>query len=262
MTVKLGEEFSNIATPSPALLRKLAYLATKDTDSVLTGSARGAGRSKVIGGKAGDARGVETVQLLAAERSRQLQIQDLNNRLDQLAQENQKALELAKKRLEEMRENANRTRDGRLVFRDKDGQWRGEDGSVVDPDHLDKTKLNPNAPSYEDWEAGKRERKAAEHRQQEIETAREKAAEGDLTQKELDDLDGVIGKLETGKPGGPHQEAAIRSTSASKTYQTDPALNDEPKLRESFAAAATNTAPPPETPAIVPPQPSTAMTPG
>ncbi len=37
MTISPGEEFRLKATPSQELLRKLAYLATQDNDSVLTG---------------------------------------------------------------------------------------------------------------------------------------------------------------------------------------------------------------------------------
>lgn len=104
---KTGDEFNAQAMPSQEMLRKLAYLAGQDNGSVMTGGVRPVSEDDRKNGKRSGASLVE-------EQLRQQQIRLLGERLDALDRASTEALRKANERLEEIRRNANRARDGRL----------------------------------------------------------------------------------------------------------------------------------------------------
>ena len=240
-----------MATPSQELQRKLAYLAAQGNDSVLTGGVTSARRFGGGDDKTGKTnRLVEAVELL----SRQQQILELNERLAALDRESLIALREAEERLEEIRRNANRTIDGRLVFEDKNGILRDEHGAEIGSDQIDRSQWRPEAESWEAFqEADRRVQEAKDFREQ-VTGAQERLDGGNLSETDLDELERAITALETAGPGdtgGPAEpqqaaeremEVPGRSVSAARDYTGDPAL-DVAALRLPFGGAATGPAP-------------------
>ena len=235
MALNPGEEFNIKATPSQELLRKLAYLARQDNDSVLTGGMRAGQRVGGADQKSARAdRFFETLQFI----QRQEQIRLLNERLNELDGASLEALRTADERLEEIRRTANRTRDGRLAFEDRDGKIRDENGKEIGREQIDQAQWKSEAPRYEIFrEAMDQHREAREYREKVLE--QKARLDGELSDKDLDDLEKQITELEAARPATEQQAAAPRTTSAAKTYDADAASNESATLRDPFAGAAT-----------------------
>lgn len=247
MALDAGEEFNIIAAPSQEMMRKLAYLAQQGNDSVLTGALES---PQHIGADARSSRGdkfIESVQLLSMEEQRREQMRQLSDRLDQLDRASERAMREAQAQLDEMRRNANRTKDGRLAFEAEDGTIYDEHGNEVQEDEIDRDRWNQNGPTWEAWKQGRERFDAAVEHQRKVEEAKERLG-SDLTDEDLDDLEARIARLEAGAPAdtAPAAEPAAadggRSTSAAKTYDDAPA-DGSARLQPLFGGAVAGDAP-------------------
>ncbi len=241
LALTFGEEFRICATPSPELLRKLAYLARQDNDSVLTGALRSTENFGSSSQKADQDRFAAFAQLVASEElHRQQQMQELSARLEVLDSQSQQAVLETQKRLEEIRRNANRTTDGRIVFEDKDGAIRDEEGTQVSVDNVDLAQWNADAPTYETFRDARERHEDAKTFRRAVLEAREKL-ENDPEEIDLDRLEARISELEAGHllPAGDAPAGAnTRPTSAAKTYdETAGQDGSATSLRRPFAGA-------------------------
>lgn len=151
MTQRPGDEFRLQATPNEAVARRLAYLASQDNGSVMTGG------FKRDDTDAADRNGNKATEHIAEmmdmaarqEQLRQEQIARLSDRFDALENAAREALIDAENDLAAILSNANRATDGRAVFEDKDGNIRDEDGQIVDESALDMSEWDSKASSWE-----------------------------------------------------------------------------------------------------------------
>ncbi|MGD9537145.1 MAG: hypothetical protein AB7P52_05250 [Alphaproteobacteria bacterium] len=158
----------------------------------------GDGAAAVHAGKSDDKERADALFTLSElAQATQQRLDAINQRLDELDRSTAEELRLAQEHLEELRRSANRTRDGRLVFRSEaDGRYYAEDGSEVDPADIDLEGWRDAGPSREAWlEAQERQRQAQERRDR-FEDAQERANGGTLTEEELDELERDLDVLE------------------------------------------------------------------
>lgn len=254
MAASFGEEFKIRATPDQDLLRRLAYLARQDNDSVLTGTLKSTQNFADSPRKVRADGFADFVTFLSAEEQRrQQQIQQLGQRLDALDRASLEALREAEERLEGVRRNASRATDGRLVFEDEDGTFRDEQGNAVDAEQVDDTTRTADASSWREFKDAQREMDEAAAFHQRVEEQRERlGADPDSDERaaiarEIDELEqnmpaSVARAYRPPAPGAfsPTEEtASARSTSAAKSYDTE--RPEGPGVQQPFARAVTDT---------------------
>lgn len=144
-------DFQHSAAPGEDLSRRLAYLATQDNGSVMTGGfAKAPGLDGADDDKVRSRQGISAMEMLAQqEQIRQDQIARLNSKFDALELAAREALFDAENDLATILSNANRATDGRAVFKDKDGNIRDEDGQVVEEGAVDMSDWDAKADSWE-----------------------------------------------------------------------------------------------------------------
>lgn len=121
----------------------------------------------------------------------------INDRLDALDHRTAEDLRLAREHLQELRDNANHTRDGRLVFKsEEDGNYYDENGERVDPDNVDPGTWRDDGPSWEDYQDGTADYARAQDNRQRYEDARDRAHDPSIKEEDLDDLDADLNALE------------------------------------------------------------------
>ena len=202
MTIDPGEEFKVRATPSPELLRKLAYLAAQGNDSVLTGGAkspRTAYRSpadKV----ASTADAVMLARL--ADPAYQALSARINDNLDFMDEASVHALQEIEEELAELRherarmlEQAYRDDQGQRIFMTADGSAAYyEDGTRVAEDEFTQHKEHLRGkPTWDEWQQSHRreeelnaEREDIHQHDGEREKLREDLAEGKISKEEAE----------------------------------------------------------------------------
>lgn len=214
-----------------------------------------------------DRSGDEDTLMSLAEMARrsaayQERLRTVERRLEALDRASLEALHAAEQRLETLRDNANRTVDGRLVFRSaEDGRLYDEEGTLVSPEHVDPEAWDPNAPTREQYEETldriERIRDWREQRQ-----AIEERASDNPTEDELDALERELEDLESDMPAsirrydgarhGPDGASteAQRSTSAARGFTGPAGFDGAASVRPLFARAAAGetTTPPAATP--------------
>lgn len=136
-------------------------------------------------------RAIDTLQILEHQR-----LADIQQRLAELDRITAEELRLAQEHVDEMRRNANRTRDGELVFLSQDGNYYDEHGNEVDPSRVDPDMWNGGGPTYEDWQEGQQRRGDAQANRDRFEQARDRASGGELSEENLDDLQSEFGAVE------------------------------------------------------------------
>lgn len=196
MTLSPGNEFNASATPSQALLRRLAYLAAQGNGSVMT---RGVRPGTDEDSRNGDRRSEES---LARELFRQQQTRLIHDRLDALDRASAEALRKANERMEEIRRNANRAKDGRLVFMDEDdGRIYDEQDREVSYEDVDHEKWNPRGTTRREFqEQGRKVDEAREYRRRVHE--QRGRLDNDPSDDDLANLERDIRGLETSMPSG------------------------------------------------------------
>ena len=262
VTINPGEEFRIKATPSPELMRKLAYLAAQDNDSVLTDGIRSGKDFGAGGRRTGRAqRSAQLAQLLMQ------QMLLLTDRLDALDRASEKALREAEERLAEIRRTANRTKDGRVAFADEDGTIYDEHGNEVSPDEIDPETWKADAPTWHDLKEAQKQQREAQQFRDKVEEQKDRLFGGELSDDDLADLEKEITALEKAVPAGfsrpasASQETTTRSTSAAKGYATGSALETDAILRDPFIGAVANASPAAESNEGVTPQPVAPLIP-
>lgn len=267
MTVNAGEEFKLRAAPDQELLRKLSYLSAQDSESVLTG---GIQSPRGFGGEAkGNKRDglADNLQFLTfEEQQRQDRLRRLNERLDDLDRQSLQALREAEQRLEEVKENANRTKDGRLAFEAEDGTIRDQYGEEISPEEIDMSTWDSDAPDLERYTEAVEKHAEAEEFRDKVLQQKARLADAELSDEELDDLEGEIAALEASGPDAPQgvralEDTQARSTSAAKDYVDTSRVNTGVTLDEPFSKAAAGREPEPDQPDVVS-QPDTSFAPG
>jgi len=263
MTISPGEEFRIKATPSPALWRKLAYLAAAGSDSVLTSNVQSGGNTGASARKTQDADMMASLaQILDQQRRREQQITEFNDRLDALDLASVEALREAQERLDEIRRTANRAKDGRLVFEDgDDGKIYDEHDTEVAADQIDRVQWNSDAPKRSDLKDARRDLEQAAEFREKVQDAKDRLASNPADEdlaamaEELDALEESMPGNVAGayiSPGLADRDAARVSTSAAKLYDGDHAPG-QGTLRAPFSGAATTAEPSEaERPAVTP----------
>lgn len=163
MTLRPGEEFRSVAAPSQELLRKLAYLAAQDTDSVLTGGVRSIRDTFRSADSRKAATGAEILLQLTrlADPAYQAASQRINEKLDRMdeasviaLQDIERELRALRREREKMMEQAYRDEQGRRIFMTGDGSAAYyEDGTQVDDETfaLIRERLQ-GKPTWESWQ--------------------------------------------------------------------------------------------------------------
>ncbi len=245
MTTSVGEEFKIKAAPNQALLRKLAYLATQGSDTILSGHVKTSRKFTGDTDNHEDGRYLNALQMISiADQEYEHRIRLMEERLNNLERITFEKLALAQQRLEEIKQNANRTLDGHLVFEAEDGTFRGEDGLEINPDKIDFSKWNPDAPTFSEFtNAQKQYDEAIQFRDNVIEH-KEQLASGELSVEELDDLESEIANLESTISDVPttvnsnsKHETQKHSASAAKNYTDDQVLCAGFDLNKNFSNA-------------------------
>ena len=152
-------------------------------------------------------RAIDTLQILEQQR-----LADIQQRLAELDRITAEELRLAQEHVDEMRRNANRTRDGELVFLSQDGNYYDEHGIEVDPSRVDPATLNPAAPSQEEWQAGQDRVDAAQANRDRYERAQERADGSDLNADDLDDFAVELDTLDYETGWNPDATQAVDAT--------------------------------------------------
>lgn len=231
MSLSPGEEFRIRATPSPELLRKLAYLAAQDNDSVLTAGARSTGtahaRSADKAIKAADA----LMMARLADPAYQALSAQINADLDLMDEASVRALQEIEEELAELRrvrermlEQAYRDEQGRRIFMTEDGTAAYyEDGTkVTDGDlerHREQLRGRPT------WE----EMQRFDRRQEELSAERDQIHRYDAERERLrDDL----------REGKIPQEEAVRREKEIEEAMPERMRVHYARLRDPQAEAA------------------------
>tara|TARA_R110002049_G_scaffold286966_1_gene468881 strand:- start:77 stop:817 length:741 start_codon:yes stop_codon:yes gene_type:complete len=147
-----------------------------------------------------DILGLATEAIMAT----QIQIEEFKTKLDTYDEatvialmENQQALDLVNARLQALLDRAYVMEDGRRVFKTEDGtQVFDEHGQEVGPDQLDFDLIDSSHSSWESYQPDFEHRNALDAERQgildfqdKLDAARDKIADGDISEAELDDLD-------------------------------------------------------------------------
>jgi hypothetical protein len=188
LAVNPGEEFNLQATPSQELLRKLAYLAAQDNDSVLTGSARG--RSGTAA-RDSDTKAQRTDMLLQmarlADPSYQALSAQINANLDLMdtasvhaLQEIEGELRALREQRERMLEQAYRDDAGNAIFMraDETGAYYQDGTQLADEDFAE---IRPHLEDRPTWD----EFQDTFHQEQAFEAERDEIHRHDAQREEL-----------------------------------------------------------------------------
>lgn len=204
MTVRPGEEFRNIATPSQELLRRLAYLATQDSESVLTGgirSIRDAFRSADSRHATASAEFLLQLTRLAdpAYQAMSTRINEKLDRMDEASvialQDIERELLKLRREREKMLEQAYRDEQGRPIFMTDDGSAAYyEDGARVEDDTFgqikDRLRGKPTWEQFQEFERREAElaadRGVIHEHDAERERLRDDLAAGRITKEEAE----------------------------------------------------------------------------
>lgn len=169
----------------------------------------------------------------------QMQIEAFELKLDRYEEatvaaliENQEQLDAVNARIFAMLNQAYVLDDGRRVFRTEDGtQVFDEFGEEVGPDEIDPALIGDEFPTWEAFQPLLTERNALDAEraqlldfQERLDQARDRIAEGDIGETELDELDAELAEL---------APPAVRSRVPGMA-----APDDEPPLSASFAKSA------------------------
>lgn len=258
-----GEEFKLKATPSQELLRKLAYLAAQDNDSVLSvvkANAPGRGASESRSRRTADTLLQMTLMNDPAYRA---MYERVGEKLDAADRATLKALEEARLRetqarraYDELQERAAQLPDGTRVYRTEDGKAAyDENGRQLTAEEQASVDWQQGQPSWEEREQSRqrlddafRERAEVEQYQERVGELKRRHAEGDLSPEELKELDRAFGNdmpeavrrhFEAEQGGAPRDEASIpRTGSVASHVLGDSALSAQPPAQSAFAAAA------------------------
>ncbi len=191
-------EFQLSATPDQEMSRHLAYLAAQDSGSALTG---GFAKDRSGLGEGQDRADKQTARALEfltqQEQIRQQRVAELANRLVALELAARDALFDAENELGNILSNANRDSQGRAVFMDEQGQFRSEDGAVVDPDSVDMTDWDHDAARWEDAAQAMQNVETATQRLEQTTALQERVQSGELNDADFDALDDAITALES-----------------------------------------------------------------
>lgn len=170
----------------------------------------------------------------------------LQQRLDELDHISLEALRDAERRLDEIRENANRAKDGRRVYEAGDGTIYDEDGSIVERDEIEWSTWRQDGPSREQYEETLRQRDQAVKNRERLREQRERL-EQDPDEEDLREIEDELDELEAGMAetfgsgyklaDSSSERSAARTTSLAKTL--DPDQDESLTLRRPFYAAAT-----------------------
>lgn len=152
-------------------------------------------------------------------------------------QENERALEMARKRLDEILLRAYVLPDGRRVFKTQDGsRVFDETGAEIDPSIITPDQIGDQHPRWEEFRSARSdiERIAAEREailqyQQRLDEARERLNSGDMTREEYDRL---RGELRAEMP------EAVRRHVPGIEDERDPALASEAEPKPVTASTA------------------------
>ena len=269
MYMRPGEEFRIQATPSPELLRKLAYLAAQDNGSVLTGGIRSgslAYRSAEDARKR--SRALMHMALMADPAYREL-YERVGDKLDRADRASLAALEDARQRAAEAREalealhrRAALLPDGRRVYRTQDeAAAYDEDGNRLTGREMGGVEWRDGQPTWEgEIEQRDRLREAVrevediEAYRRHLEEQQERHGEGDLSPDELKELDrsldaampaavrwryeadpAAVGQT----PAADRAEASVPRTGSAATYiDSEGGLSATAPARAAFAPAA------------------------
>lgn len=145
--------------------------------------------------------------------------------------ENEKLLDIAQARIDDMLERAYVIEDGRRVFKTRDGlKVYDEHGTELSEEIVHPDQIGPERPYWEDYQATREQERALIEEREEIlqfqdklDHARERAGDESLTQQELDDLEA---DLEKSMP-----EAVARQMPG---YEHSP----QPELKKAFGSAS------------------------
>ncbi|MCR9196589.1 MAG: hypothetical protein NXH88_17760 [Hyphomonas sp.] len=196
MDTPIKSEFQSIAVPGEELARRLAYLASQDNGSVLTGGFAKDGIA-LDRGSDGRPRGqAASAMEFFAQQEQQQRLAAMASRIDALEQAAREALIDAENDLATILSNANRATDGRAVFKDKDGNIRDEDGQIVDETEVDMSDWDSDAPTWESMEDAVTKRDAAAENLDRVTETSARWESGDPEAADLDQWDSGLDDLE------------------------------------------------------------------
>lgn len=162
--------------------------------------------------------------------------------------ENQKALDLVNTQLEEMLDRAYVLEDGRRVFKTEDcTQVFDEFGKEVTFSELDSDQITPDMPTWEQaspfFERKRQlelERTQIHEFQEKVDAARERVADGEIPEAELEELDAEL--------------AGAMPPSVKAHIPGSPVVENAPKAKEAFTTHANPTSPANTAPSAIVPQ--------
>lgn len=136
---------------------------------------------------------IATMQEVAEFR---VKIDDYDAKTVEALMENRELMDAVRKKIDAALEQAHELPDGRKVFKTKDGlRVFDQDGHELASEMIDPSEIDDNKVRWETFKAWKDEKVALEAKQQQLleyqaklDEARERLDNGDITQKELDDL--------------------------------------------------------------------------
>lgn len=234
MTESAKTDFQISATPGEELTRRLAYLATVDNGSVLTGGfSRDGGMLDREGNDRTRQQAANALEFLAhQERLRQERLAALASRFDALEQAARDTLTDAENDLADILSNANRDRDGRAVFRDSDGIIRDEDGQSVDPLNVDFSEWDPDGPSWEAYDQALSRRDQAAEIYERVVDAGSGLDRADLNAEQISSLSDELDALEAELVS--FEEADNASAGHSASTLGDASLDEPPVAVSDF----------------------------
>ena len=280
MTIRPGSEFNIVGAPSEELKRHLLYLASIDSDSVLSGyKSTNPMRTGAESGKAGEADAFMTfAQAVMASQERIDALADKLTMLDQASYhaliETEEQLEQARRELEDIRDQAYEItlQDGTLVKVYRDGNIvRSDTGEVVGPEIIVAADIPSEAPDWAKRVAAGERVDALEAQREQIILYREKlhaardTLSGSPSDQDLDDLEAELDNMPAAVKrhhGALSSEEVLpndpdRSTSFATTL-TGPAFDATHKTQPAFNQAVQDHSPestaerPPEHPEFDP----------
>ncbi|MCR9123999.1 MAG: hypothetical protein NXH91_17190 [Phyllobacteriaceae bacterium] len=192
-------EFQRSATPGEDLSRRLAYLATQDNGSVMTGGfAKAPGLNGTDDDQPSKRQSITAMEFLTQqEQIRQDQIARLNSQFDTLEQAARDALIDAENNLATILSNANRALDGRAVFKDKDGNIRDEDGQIVDVADVDMSDWDASGSTWEQKAQATERLTAATEIYENVTAIGDRLDSGDLEDSDLSALESDLDDIES-----------------------------------------------------------------
>ena len=169
-----------MAVPGEELARRLAYLASQDNGSVLTGgfAKEGIGLDRDSNGSP-QRQAANAIEFLAQQEQQQ-RMAAMASRIDALQQAAREALINAENEYAAILSNANRATDGRAVFKDKDGNIRDENGQIVDEAEVDMSDWDDNGSTWEQKAQATERLSAATEIYENVATTGDRFESGDL----------------------------------------------------------------------------------